>query len=215
MQVSRALRSILAGGLVAILLGCRTGSPLGPAMPGSEGWDLAMIPAGTSSRAITWENLTGEPGAGGQAVHKNLGVGRKGAPSVRNIEDGRTVTLMDVEGTGIIRHIWLTYAPQDVHSQRNVILRIYWDGSEIPSVEVPLGDFFAQAHGRPQNFSSAYMTSPQGKGYNSYFPMPFGNRARITITNDMGDGRRLRAFFYQIDYELRDHLPPGAGRFHA
>jgi len=216
MALSRNLWCVvLAGCLVAGGVGCSAAGPVGPALPGSESWQLATIPEGVSSRSISWENRTGAPGGGGKAVHPKLGPGRKGSPCVANIQDGQTVTLMDVDGPGIIRHIWMTYSPRNVHAHRNVILRMYWDGSEVPSVEVPLGDFFGQAQGRPANFASAYMTSPQGRGYNCFFPMPFDSRARITVTNDMGDGRKLGALFYQIDYELRDSLPPRLGRFHA
>jgi hypothetical protein len=207
--------TVLAVSLIACLWGCAATGPAGPDLPSSESWQLATIPDGVSSRAITWENRTGAPGQGGQAVQPDLGKGRKGSPCIRGIEDGETVTLMDVEGPGIIRHIWMTYSPRNIHAHRNMILRMYWDGSDVPSVEVPLADFFGQAHGRPQNFASAYMTSPRGRGYNCYFPMPFGSHARITVTNDMGDGRKLGALFFQIDYELRDHLPSQLGRFHA
>lgn len=215
MTTCKMLAAVGIGCVMAAALGCAAGSPFGPHLPGNESWELATIPGGVVSRAITWENPTGEPGEGGKAVHETLGQGRKGSPCVTNIADGQTVTLMDVTGPGVIRHIWMTYAPRDIHAHRNMILRMYWDNSEVPSVEVPLGDFFGQAHGRPQNFRSAYMTSPQGKGYNCFFPMPFCSRALVTITNDMGEGRKLGALFYQIDYELHESLPPRAGRFHA
>ena len=146
------------------------------------GNDLPLIPEGVVSRAITWENRQGEPGAGGQASHKTLGVGRKGSPAIGNIPNGETVTLMDIDGCGVIRHIWITLSPRGPEAMRNLILRMYWDNSKVPSVEVPLGDFFGTAHGRTVNLASAYVSTPKGRGFNAWFPMPFGTHARITPT---------------------------------
>lgn len=175
---------------------------------------LFIIPANVESRSITWENPTGEKGTGGQAASQ-LGPTRKGAPCITDIKNGQTVTLMDYQGCGIIRHIWLTLSPRSPQHLRNLILRMYWDGSTVPSVEVPLGDFFGTAHGRMVELSSAYMTCPRGRGFNCFFPMPFATGARITVENDLPDGKSLGALFYQIDFEKRDRLPAGSGRFHA
>ncbi|MHC4443970.1 MAG: glycoside hydrolase family 172 protein [Planctomycetota bacterium] len=173
--------------------------------------DLPVIPDGVVGRAITWENKTGEPGAGGKARG-----GRKGSPCIRNIKPGQTVTLMDIAGCGVIRHIWITPRDRSPMALRNMIIRMYWDGSSVPSVEVPFGDFFGSAHGRALHLVSHYTTMTMGKGFNCFFPMPFATHARITMENDMPtDHKPLGAFFFQIDYELRKSLPPNTGRFHA
>ncbi len=78
-----------------------------------------------------------------------------------------------------------------------------------------MGDFFGTAHGRTTDLASAYVSTPKGKGFNCWFPMPFGTHAKITVQNDLPDGRRISALYYQIDYELRPSLPANAGRFHA
>jgi hypothetical protein len=122
---------------------------------------------------------------------------------------------MDIDGCGVIRHIWITVSERDPAAMRNMIVRMYWDNSPTPSVEVPMGDFFGTAHGRTVNLSSAYISSPQGKGYNSWFAMPFNKHARITVHNDLPDGRKIGQLFFQIDYELRDTLPANTGLFHV
>lgn len=175
---------------------------------------LPLIPAGVSSRAITWENRQGLPGKGGMAASK-LGVGRKGSPCMGWIKNGSTVTLMDVNGCGVIRHIWMTFREREPNELRNIILRMYWDDSEVPSVEVPLGDFFGTAHGRTVNMNSAYISVIEGKGFNCWFPMPFRKNAKVTITNDMQDDKRMDCLFFQIDYELHESLPENTGLFHA
>jgi len=62
--------------------------------------------------------------------------------AMRNHRPGETFTLADIDGPGAIRHIWMT----PTGNYRNTILRFYWDGEETPSVEVPVGDFFASAY---------------------------------------------------------------------
>ncbi|HTE18295.1 MAG TPA: DUF2961 domain-containing protein, partial [Armatimonadota bacterium] len=97
------------------------------------------------TRSISAENFTGEKGKAGMATEgtgarcaQELGQGWKVSPSI-NIAPRSTVTLAEIEGPGAIQHIWNTVAPE---RWRQLVLRIYWDGEETPSVETPLGDFF-------------------------------------------------------------------------
>ncbi len=176
--------------------------------------ELPIIPPGVVSRAITWENRTGEAGAGGKSA-SDLGPGRKGSPCIGDLKNGATATLMDVDGCGVVRHIWITISDRSPEAMRNMILRMYWDGSAVPSVEAPIGDFFGVAHGQCRVLTTAYTTMTLGRGFNCYFAMPFGSHARVTIENDMPGGKAMGAVFFQIDYELRDRLPANTGRFHA
>ncbi|HIS20149.1 MAG TPA: DUF2961 domain-containing protein, partial [Candidatus Spyradocola merdavium] len=86
------------------------------------------------SRAANGENQRGEKGQGGMARG-----GRKGCPSISPMRAGKTYTLLDAQGSGMVRHIWCTFPPGDPKILRNLILRMYWDGQAQPSVEVPLG----------------------------------------------------------------------------
>ena len=105
------------------------------------------------------------------------------------VRAGETVELADIHGAGSINHIWMTVAAEnggapespDNDFLRKLVLRMYWDGSEHPSVVVPLGDFFGMGHARTGNFVSAPLQmSPQdGKGFNSWFHMPFADGARV------------------------------------
>jgi hypothetical protein len=160
------------------------------------------------SRAATAENPNAEVGEGGTA-----GGGRKGQPCIWPVEEGKTYTLLDTEGPGMIRHFWCTIPPGQPLQLRNLILRMYWDGQEQPSVEVPLGDFFGLAHGRQLEVASDLIQMQSGKGFNCWIPMPFRKHARITIENDSGE--EVPMFFYQIDFTLDDELDGDAGYFHA
>jgi hypothetical protein len=167
------------------------------------------------SRSISAENPTGAKGQGGQATEgtgavaaRELGQGWKVSPSIRLAGDSRVV-LADVEGPGLIRHIWLTVHPS---AWRTLVLRCYWDDEAMPSVEVPLGDFFCNGWGVPCAVSSLPITVAPVGGFNSYWEMPFRQRARLTMENLSPN--EVAALYYQIDYALTD-VPAEAGYFHA
>ena len=139
------------------------------------------------------------------------------------IYSGDTAVLADIEGPGCIRHIYFTTNHADRFYMRKVILRMYWDNEKTPSVEVPLGDFFGLGFCQPRYFGSLLVTVCPGAddtgpnaaliGLNSYFPMPFSERALITIEND-SEGM-FGACWYHIDYEQGTPVPRDSARFHA
>jgi hypothetical protein len=135
---------------------------------------------------------------------------------LEHIPDGERRTLFEVDGAGMINHIWITIAPPPPELSRNdIILRMYWDGEESPSVESPIGPFFGQGWDESYDFASyALAAGPRdGRGLVSYFVMPFAKGARIEVENDTG--QEVGAFYYYVDYVELDALPPGTGRFHA
>lgn len=160
------------------------------------------------SRAANGENQRGEKGQGGMARG-----GRKGCPSISPMRAGKTYTLLDAQGSGMVRHIWCTFPPGDPKILRNLILRMYWDGQAQPSVEVPLGDFFGLPHGAARDLQSEYLQVHGGTAYNCWIPMPFRTGARITVEND--SGMDVQHLFYQVDYTLGDEIPDSACYFHA
>jgi hypothetical protein len=132
------------------------------------------------------------------------------------INDGATVTIMDVKGAGIINRIWITIAPgADKLDRNNIVMRMYWDGSPFPSVESPIGPFFGNGWDESYNFVSVPLAvSPgAGKSYVSYFAMPFAKGARIEIENQ--SGQKIDAFYFNIEYVEMAKLPENSGRFHA
>ncbi len=168
------------------------------------------------SRSISAENTTGEKGMGGRALHgtgegcaRELGQGWKISPSVV-IAPHTLYTMADIHGSGIIRHIWLT--PAGIQT-RYAILRIYWDDSPVPSVECPLGDFFANAYNSNSfhSLSSLAVCNNPRNGMNCYWEMPYRTGCRITIENLGDDNFTL---FYQIDY-TEEEVPADMGYFHA
>ena len=120
--------------------------------------------------AFSAENPTGTRGGGGRG-----GDCTKLSPTVV-IPAGETVTLVDIEGPGIIQNMWFTG-----YVGHSFILRIYWDDQAHPSVEAPLSAFFGCAYdenfvdrdGRYPVLNSAMLLVAPGRGYNCYFEMPF------------------------------------------
>lgn len=132
------------------------------------------------------------------------------------IEAGETKALAEMAGAGIVKHIWITLGCEDPMVRRNAILRMFWDGEAAPSVEAPLGDFFGQGWGENYLYASLPLAAAPagGKALNCYFPMPFGNGARIEIENQ--SDHAISSFYYYVDYEEHTNgLDGDMGRFHA
>ncbi|AXX65071.1 MAG: DUF2961 domain-containing protein [Lactobacillus sp.] len=168
---------------------------------------------GEQSRNITPENKYGEKGKAAMSASK-LGVGRKGSPSVP-INPNETITLAEIEGPGIIRHIWMTVPDKTTAGSfvlRDLILRMYWDDESTPSVEVPLGDFFCNGFGQSCEVNSLPIVVNPTAGMNSYFEMPFRKKAKITLTSEHPNF--IKHIFYTFSYALTD-VPDDALYFHA
>jgi hypothetical protein len=132
-----------------------------------------------------------------------------------NIEDGEKLTLAEIDGSGIINHIWITIAPPPPGLNRNdIILRMYWDGNDFPSVESPIGPFFGQGWDESYPFRSILLSANpvEGRALVSYIKMPFQKSAKIEIENQTDEV--IRAFYYYIDY-IETEVPDNAGYFHA
>lgn len=166
------------------------------------------------SRAITPENPTGAKGQAAM-LPSDLGPGRKGRGAIP-LTSGQETVIVEIEGPGIIRHMWMTIRDKTEFGSfvlRDLILRIYWDGSDAPAVESPLGDFFCNGFGERCDVNSLpIVVNPTG-GFNSYFEMPFKKGARITIENM--HPKDMTSFFYTINYALVEQLPENSMYFHA
>ncbi len=181
------------------------------------------------TRSITAENVYGEKGKGGMAEvsetpqpevarigqewgkddsSRELGQKWKVRPCI-TVLGNSTITIMDIDGPGVIQHIWITVKKQ---LYRDLILRIYWDGEETPSVESPLGDFFCNGWCERTNIMAIPINVNPSGGFNCYFPMPFRKHARITIENR--NPENARGFFFTINYALTEVADDDA-YFHA
>jgi len=193
--------------------------------PGFNGLGMNMgnlyLLSNAQTRSISPENFTGEKGKAGMAKledkstpnkanaanqARELGQGWKVNPYII-IEPGTTFVLAEIDGPGAIQHIWMT----PTGNRRFSIIRIYWDDEKTPSVECPIGDFFANGWGDYAHVSSLAICVNPGSGFNCYWVMPFRKKCKITMTN-----MDIRSFnlYYQIDYTLTD-VPGDAAYFHS
>jgi hypothetical protein len=211
--MKRILFLALAAGLAA------TQSPLSVrAADGSfNGLDLNLgnlyRTSNAKSRSVSPESFTGEKGKAGMSTNgparraaAELGQGWKVSPFVV-IKSGTTFTLADIEGPGSIQQIWMTPTGNWRHS----ILRFYWDDEAEPSIECPVGDFFACGWGKYSPINSLAVCVNPGSAFNCYWQMPFHKKARVTLENL--DAKEM-VIYYQINYTLTD-IPRDAGYFHA
>ena len=87
---------------------------------------------------------------------------------------------------------------------------MYWDGEDHPSVEAPVGDFFGIGHGVDKSFLSLPVrVTSDGRARNCYWPMPFRQAARITVTNE--SDKPCHAFYYYIDWQKHRATAGGHG----
>ncbi|MBF9016567.1 DUF2961 domain-containing protein [Oceanispirochaeta sp. M2] len=136
-----------------------------------------------------------------------LGKGWKISPSIV-IPSGETFTLADIQSSGIIRHIWITTLEEEL---RSYIIRFYWDDNETPSVECPLGDFFASGLRTIGQIDSLPVCVNPKRAFNCYWLMPFKKSCRIEIENRSDEDLIT---YYQIDY-TEEPVPEDSLYFHA
>jgi len=136
------------------------------------------------------------------------------------VPPGETRTLAELTGPGVIRHLWITFpearpswlAEQGGARPDEIVLRAYWDGSEAPAVEVPVGDFFGVGFGLRRELRSIPVQVEEGDSYNGFWPMPFAKSAKLTLTNE--SAKPLNSTYFQIDWEERA-LAERTAYFHA
>ena len=128
---------------------------------------------------------------------------------------GERRVIAQLEGPGCIRHFYCTNNSPDNDPKRisrSFILRIYWDGEESPSVEVPVNDFFGIHHDiRYYPINSYYVSVKDRGGMACYFPLPFAHSAKVEI-----EARSDSSFTYTLDWQkyLTDEFDEDL-RFHS
>ena len=170
----------------------------------SQAQSLYEMPANPQSRLSSFENPNGIKGNGGKTNKTAKG------NAFENMEPGETKKLLDIKGEGTIQRIWLTIDHNPI-KLRSLRLQFFWDDSNKPAVDVPLGDFFGYNLGKQIAFQSALFSSGEGRSYNCYIPMPFKKAAKVLLINE---GTERVKLFYDIDFLLHK-LPLNTLYFHA
>lgn len=159
---------------------------------------------------IRWssgENLNGEKGAGGKTNNS-----AKGHPS-DTIGAGKSLTLLDIKGQGIIQRIWITVRDRSPEMLRAMKIEMFWDDEPKPAVSVPFGDFFGVGLGKTTAFQNALFANAEGRSFNCFIPMPFRKAAKIIVTNE--SGRKQDNIFFDVDYSFLKNWNDSYLYFHA
>jgi hypothetical protein len=141
-------------------------------------------------------------------------------PLDKQFKSSKKVVVVEINGPGVITMMHFAYAQdQGGHPlNRDLLLRIYWDGESSPSVECPLVDFFCDPAGTRTVVNTAFVN--KRRGFNSYFPMPFRKSAKVELeyqgTLEPGDAlwSAMPCYSY-VMYRTVDQIPADTGYFHA
>ncbi len=156
---------------------------------------------------VSPENPTGEKANGG-LTNK----GAKGN-AFYVIASGKTKTILDIKGAGIINRMWMSGSiAKNAEQRRAVRIDMYWDGCKKAAVSAPIGDFFGIAHGLMAQFDNELFSSPEAKSFNFTIPMPYRKSVYITITNESKSEVWL---WYDINLLKMDKIPNNAMYFHS
>ena len=193
--------------LVSIMTGCHSGDhyPPGGAILG----DLTRPIEGRSMRTTSTK------------------VGDDGKPIPHNSDNSRVMpgeskVVLDVTGPGVVTHMWFTFlgpgrhpwAPEGSATHQEMLIRVWYDGREIPDIEVPFGDFFANCFGKRSEVISLPVIVEDADSYNSFWPMPFRKSIRIEVVNQSAD-RNINLLYYNIDWILKKRIPKHTPYFYA
>ncbi|MDN5688165.1 MAG: DUF2961 domain-containing protein [Brachybacterium sp.] len=182
--------------------------------PGLE--DVTLLREATT-RSISAENRDGAAAGGGRAergdhatawASRELPLGWKKSPCI-DLSPRSRRTIAEIDGPGVIQHLWITVLPTHL---RSIVLRVFWDEEEQPSIEVPLGDFFCQGWARYVPVTSIPVTVAPAGGLNSYWRMPFRRHARVEVENL--STAPIEGFFYQLTWS-QEEVSDRAAYLHA
>jgi hypothetical protein len=131
-------------------------------------------------------------------------------------------TIAELEGPGIVSHIWMTIWSTVPNYLRRVLFRAYWDDEIEPSIDTPVGDFFGLGHAKPATYQcAAFSTSCnndgdplEGVAMNCWLPMPFRKSARFELVNEQEREPVSSAYFY-VDHQRHRELPERVLYLHA
>jgi hypothetical protein len=134
---------------------------------------------------------------------------------------GKTKVVLDAEGPGVVTHMWFTFLAPEPHpwakegsaTHQEMLLRVFYDGQDKPSIEVPFGDFFANCFGRRSEVMSIPVVVEDADSYNCFWRMPFHKSMRIEIENQ--SSKAINLLYFNIDWIKLDTLAEDTPYFYA
>jgi hypothetical protein len=129
----------------------------------------------------------------------------------------KRVVIADITGPATITMMHFAF-PASGRINRDLLLKIYWDGEKEPSIDCPMVDFFCDPAGMRDEVNTALVNKRQG--WNAYFPMPFRKSARVELvyegSTEPGEElwNEMPCYSY-VMYRTMKTVPDDAGYFHA
>ena len=145
---------------------------------------------------LSFENRNGNRNVGGMENN-----GAKAHPFEHFAADEEKI-LCDIDGTGYVRRIWFTIQDRSEKALKNIHIRMYWDKSDKPAVDSPIGDFFCMGHGQMFPFENELFSSPEGRSFVCNIVMPFRSHAKIVLVNMLGQD--ISHLFFDVEITLED-----------
>ena len=138
-----------------------------------------------------------------------------------SVQPGQRKIVLDVQGPGVITHIWMTFLGPEPHpwakngsaNHQEMLLRMYWDGAERPAVEAPVGDFFANSFGKRSEVISLPVIVEDADSYNCFWHMPFRKSARVEVLNEAD--KPISLLYYNIDWVKKEQISEDTPYFYA
>ena len=138
-------------------------------------------------------------------------------PLSARFNSSKRVVVAELKGPAVITMIHFAM-PATLKLNRDLLLRMYWDGETSPSVEAPLVDFFCDPAGLREQVNTALVN--KRRGFNAYFPMPFRRSGKIELLYDgpVPPGEELWKImpcYSYVNYRTAKEIPSDTGYFHA
>ena len=133
------------------------------------------------------------------------------ASDSKTAPSGKTLTVANYKGPGVIRHLALSLPKATDADLRRLVLRGYFDGHKTPDVEAPIADFFGNAFGH-KPFRTLLLGQAADGSFEADFPMPFARSARWTLENGSGAAQPIN---WSADFVKAPFHAADTGYFHA
>ena len=128
------------------------------------------------------------------------------------VQKGREIVLADFKGPGKVTYFYIT---DDTMGKwyPGLVLKVFWDDETVPSIQVPLADFFGAIAGKSVDYQSLPMQINHSC-FMSYVPMPCSKRAKFVLAND-GDRDYSQKVAYSVDFETNAAFAKEKSRLHC
>jgi hypothetical protein len=132
------------------------------------------------------------------------------------LEPGRSLTLAEYKEGGRILGITFQNASAFEGLNKQIDIKITWDGDKVPAIYMPVADFFGYAFGKVSMQSLLIGTKDNVNFF--YFPMPFDKSAKIELlyrSSDTPENDEPLRIMSEVTASKEKRRPNQEGRLYA